>query len=70
MPSEGELHTYASHEAGEYLSRLLGDPYGNGRAVRAAGRQTKPIPLPDDVSEPEPDLAPDVDVAMTAIVNQ
>jgi Uma2 family endonuclease len=48
MPPEGEPHAYCSHEAADYLSRLLGD--------RATIRQAKPITLPND-SEPEPDLA-------------
>ena len=45
---EGESHAYFSSEAGEYLSRLLGD--------RAMIRQSKPITLPNN-SEPEPDIA-------------
>ncbi|MEM7552903.1 MAG: Uma2 family endonuclease [Cyanobacteria bacterium P01_A01_bin.84] len=45
---EGELHAYCSHEAGEYLSELLGK--------RVKVRQAKPITLPND-SEPEPDLS-------------
>lgn len=45
---EGEPHAYCSHEAGEYLSELLGK--------RAKVRQAKPITLPND-SEPEPDLS-------------
>ncbi|MDJ0736508.1 MAG: Uma2 family endonuclease [Nostocaceae cyanobacterium] len=45
---EGEPHAYCSHEAGEYLSDLLGK--------RATIRQAKPITLPND-SEPEPDIA-------------
>lgn len=48
MAPEGEPHAYYSSEAGDYLTRLLGD--------RALVRQAKPITLPDD-SEPEPDLA-------------
>ncbi len=48
MAPEGEPHAYCSHEAGEYLARLLGD--------RASVRQAKPITLPN-ASEPEPDLA-------------
>ncbi|NJL47752.1 MAG: Uma2 family endonuclease [Leptolyngbyaceae cyanobacterium SM2_5_2] len=48
MPPEGEPHAYCSHEAGEYLARLLGD--------LASVRQAKPITLPN-ASEPEPDLA-------------
>jgi Uma2 family endonuclease len=48
MSPEGEPHAYSSHEAGEYLSRLLGD--------EATVRQAKPITLPND-SEPEPDFA-------------
>ena len=45
---EGESHAYFSSEAGEYLSRLLGD--------HAMIRQSKPITLPNN-SEPEPDIA-------------
>ena len=48
MSPEGESHAYFSSEAGEYLSRLLGD--------RAMIRQSKPITLPNN-SEPEPDIA-------------
>ncbi|MEW6495738.1 MAG: Uma2 family endonuclease [Cyanobacteriota bacterium] len=48
MSPEGEPHAYFSSEAGEYLSRLLGE--------RAMIRQSKPITLPND-SEPEPDIA-------------
>ena len=48
MSPEGEPHAYSSHEAGEYLSELLGK--------LAAIRQAKPITLPND-SEPEPDIA-------------
>lgn len=48
MSPEGEPHAYFSSEAGEYLSRLLGD--------RAMIRPSKPITLPND-SEPEPDIA-------------
>ncbi len=48
MSPEGEPHAYFSSEAGEYLSRLLGD--------RAMIRQSKPITLPNN-SEPEPDIA-------------
>ncbi|MDF5716901.1 MAG: Uma2 family endonuclease [Rhizonema sp. NSF051] len=48
MSPEGEPHAYFSTEAGEYLSRLLGD--------RATIRQAKPITLPNN-SEPEPDIA-------------
>ena len=43
MSPEGEPHAYCSHEAGEYLSELLGK--------RAKIRQAKPITLPND-SEP------------------
>lgn len=45
---EGVPHAYFSTEAGEYLTRLLGD--------RALVRPAKPITLPND-SEPEPDIA-------------
>ncbi len=48
MAPEGESHAYASDEAGEYLSALLGN--------RAKVRQAKPVTL-SDASEPEPDLA-------------
>ena len=48
MSPEGEPHAYFSSEAGEYLTRLLGD--------RAMIRQSKPITLPNE-SEPEPDIA-------------
>ena len=48
MSPEGEPHAYFSSEAGEYLTRLLGD--------RAMIRPSKPITLPND-SEPEPDIA-------------
>lgn len=48
MSPEGEPHAYFSTEAGEYLTRLLGD--------RALVRPAKPITLSND-SEPEPDLA-------------
>lgn len=48
MAPEGEPHAYSSHEAGEYLSELLGG--------RASVRGAKPVTLPND-SEPEPDLA-------------
>jgi Uma2 family endonuclease len=48
MSPEGEPHAYFSSEAGEYLTRLLGN--------RAMIRSSKPITLPNN-SEPEPDLA-------------
>ena len=48
MAPEGEAHAYFSSEAGDYLSRLLGD--------RALIRAAKPITLPNN-SEPEPDIA-------------
>lgn len=48
MSPEGEPHAYFSSEAGEYLTRVLGD--------RATIRHAKPITIPDH-SEPEPDLA-------------
>lgn len=48
MPPEGEPHAYFSSEAGEYLTRLLGD--------LAMIRHSKPITLPNN-SEPEPDIA-------------
>ncbi|MCC5639186.1 Uma2 family endonuclease [Nostoc sp. CHAB 5844] len=48
MSPEGEPHAYCSHEAGEYLAKLL--------AERASIRQAKPITLPNN-SEPEPDIA-------------
>jgi Uma2 family endonuclease len=46
---EGEPHAAASVEAGEYLTRLLGE--------RAQVRPAKPITLPVVNSEPEPDVA-------------
>lgn len=45
---EKEPHAYFSSEAGDYLTRLLGD--------RALVRHAKPITLAND-SEPEPDIA-------------
>ncbi|BAY20886.1 hypothetical protein NIES2100_06300 [Calothrix sp. NIES-2100] len=48
MSPEGEPHAYFSTEAGEYLTRLLGE--------RATIRPAKPITLPNN-SEPEPDIA-------------
>ncbi|MDZ7958405.1 MAG: Uma2 family endonuclease [Aulosira sp. DedQUE10] len=48
MSPEGEPHAYFSTEAGEYLTRILGD--------RATIRPAKPITLPNN-SEPEPDIA-------------
>ncbi|MCW6037713.1 Uma2 family endonuclease [Spirulina subsalsa FACHB-351] len=48
MSPEGEPHAYFSTEAGDYLTRLLGD--------RALVRPAKPITLPNH-SEPEPDIA-------------
>lgn len=48
MSPEGEPHAYFSTEAGEYLSRILGD--------RATIRPAKPITLANN-SEPEPDIA-------------
>ena len=48
MAPEGEPHAYSSHEASDYLSKLLGN--------RATIRQAKPITLPNN-SEPEPDIA-------------
>jgi Uma2 family endonuclease len=49
MAPEEESHAYCSDEAGEYLIYLLGD--------RAKVRQGKPITLPLNNSEPEPDIA-------------
>lgn len=54
MPPEREPHAYCSDEAGEYLTRLLGDC--------AKIRHAKPITLPNNsphtrASEPEPDIA-------------
>lgn len=49
MTPEGEVHAYASDEAGEYLIYLLG--------TRAKVRQAKPITLPQSNSEPEPDIS-------------
>lgn len=54
MSPEGVPHAYCSHEAGEYLAKLLGDAYGG--KLRAKVRHAKPITLPND-SEPEPDIA-------------
>ncbi len=48
MSPEGKPHAYCSDEAGEYLTKLLGE--------RAKVRHAKPITLPNN-SEPEPDLA-------------
>ncbi|BAY90555.1 MULTISPECIES: Uma2 family endonuclease [unclassified Tolypothrix] len=48
MSPEGEPHAYFSTEAGEYLSRILGE--------RATIRPAKPITLLNN-SEPEPDIA-------------
>ncbi|MFB2898507.1 Uma2 family endonuclease [Aerosakkonemataceae cyanobacterium BLCC-F50] len=48
MAPEGEPHAYSRNEAGEYLTRLMGD--------RAKVRQDSPITLPNN-SEPEPDIA-------------
>lgn len=48
MSPEGEPHAYFSSEAGEYLTRLLGE--------QAMIRPSKPITLPNN-SEPEPDIA-------------
>ncbi|MBW4563356.1 MAG: Uma2 family endonuclease [Mojavia pulchra JT2-VF2] len=48
MSPEGEPHAYFSSEAGEYLTRLLGD--------RAMIRQCKPIRLTKN-SEAQPDIA-------------
>lgn len=48
MSPEGEPHAYCSHEAGQYLTDLLG--------IRATIRQAKPVTLPNN-SEPEPDIA-------------
>ncbi|NEO57093.1 MAG: Uma2 family endonuclease [Okeania sp. SIO3B5] len=49
MAPEGEFHAYTSDEAAEYLIYLLGE--------RAKVRQGKPITLPQNNSEPEPDIA-------------
>lgn len=48
MPPEGEPHAYCSHEAADYLAKLLGN--------FATIRQAKPITIPNN-SEPEPDIA-------------
>lgn len=48
MSPEKPPHAYSSDEAGEYLTKLLGD--------RAKVRHAKPITLPNN-SEPEPDIA-------------
>ena len=49
MAPEGEPHAAISVDAGEYLAQLLGS--------RAQVRPAKPITLPHNGSEPEPDLA-------------
>ncbi|MBP0017974.1 MAG: Uma2 family endonuclease [Cyanobacteria bacterium SBLK] len=49
MSPEGELHAYTNDEAGEYLVYLLGN--------LAKVRQGKPIAIPENASEPQPDLA-------------
>ncbi len=56
MSPEGEPHAYFSSEAGEYLTRLLGDSPLETLRDRAMIRSSKPITLPNN-SEPEPDLA-------------
>jgi Uma2 family endonuclease len=49
MPPEGEPHAYFNTKVRDYLIRLLSD--------RATVREAKPITLPENASEPEPDLA-------------
>jgi Uma2 family endonuclease len=49
MPSEGITHAHRNSKGRKLLDRLLGD--------RAEVRDAKPITLPDQASEPEPDLA-------------
>lgn len=57
MSPEGEIHAFFSSEAGNYLTRVLGDkPDGIADAYRALVSPAKPITLPND-SEPEPDIA-------------
>ena len=49
MPPEGPEHAQQSTDAADYLRALLGE--------RVILRDAKPITLPDQDSEPEPDLA-------------
>lgn len=49
MPPEGTPHAAYSQNAGDYLRSLLGD--------RVRIREAKPITLPPNASEPEPDIA-------------
>jgi Uma2 family endonuclease len=49
MAPEGEYHAYCSDEAGEYLIYLFGE--------KAKVRQAKPITIPENNSEPQPDIA-------------
>jgi len=49
MPPEGPEHAQLSTDAADCLRQLLGD--------RALIRDSKPITLPEQASEPEPDLA-------------
>lgn len=49
MPPEGTTHAAYSQNAGDYLRSLLGS--------RVRIREAKPITLPPNDSEPEPDIA-------------
>ncbi len=49
MSPEGEPHAYYSTTASDYLKELLGN--------RVTIRQAKPITIPVNASEPEPDVA-------------
>jgi len=49
MPPEGPEHAQQSTDTADYLKQLLGN--------RAVVRDAKPITLPENASEPEPDLA-------------
>lgn len=49
MPPEGPEHAQQSTDATEYLRTMLGE--------QAMVRDAKPITLPEQGSEPEPDLA-------------
>lgn len=49
MPPEGSEHTQQSTDTADYLKQLLGN--------RAVVRDAKPITLPENASEPEPNIA-------------
>jgi Uma2 family endonuclease len=49
MPSEGVKHAHCNSRGRKLLEKLLGD--------RVEVRDAKPITLPDQASEPEPDVA-------------